>query len=82
MHKAEQIKVDIVRDLYAAKILKLEHHIAENDDDEKVIKHAYLQIKQIQAQRKLVESYINACLFERIQGESRFRGLKKVLPQL
>ena len=38
--------------------------------------------RKIDKQRTIVEKYINACLFERIQGESRFKKLRKILPRL
>lgn len=56
--------------------------MAENIDNEEISKIDSLYLKRIKAQRLIVERYLNACLFERIQGESRFKGLRKVLPLL
>jgi hypothetical protein len=53
-----------------------------NEYDLKMASCIEYVINQVKNKRTYVEKYLNACIFERIIGESTFRGLKKVLPSL
>lgn len=55
--------------------------LAETTDDE-LREGLNYTIKQLKNKKAVVEKFVNACIYERIQNETRFSGLKKVLLNL
>ncbi len=79
---AESTKVEIISELFAQRILQIEMEIAENQSDTQFLQYQDEYKRQVLGQRKAVEKFLNACLFERVSSEKKFNYLSHLVPQL
>ena len=56
--------------------------IAENQSDTQFLQYQDEYKRQVLGQRKAVEKFLNACLFERVSSEKKFNYLSHLVPQL
>lgn len=79
--KAEEVKMDLIQKMFAAKIIRAETKLMESVELEQ-LDCLKAVISHIKRKRIVAEKFIDAILFERIQSESRFKYLKMILPRL
>jgi len=82
MQLADKVRSDVLLSMYQGRVEKLRGELEEVKDDESVRANIEQRIKLVNHQMKVIERYLNSCIFERIQGEQRFRWLRKVLPRM
>eukprot|EP00347_Sterkiella_histriomuscorum_P010579 403375736 len=77
---AEDTKIHLISELFAQRLLQIENELAENEDNFQLFEYFKNFKTHIMKQRSEVEKYINACLYDRLLSEIKFKYLQQIQP--